>query len=203
MASDRSAEISIAMATQSAFVSPAIDVKRISVITVENMINANTTNEAGKASGGGAMAKYITRKVTLADGQDAEDIRVYVTSYRPPGSDVLVYYKVLHKEDSDTFDNSIWVPMSIINEEGATASTVYSSSEDQNDFKEYVYEIPDYGNTYRSGANTTNSDILEYRNSAGARFVGYKYMSIKVVLTNTTTTRPPRLDDLRVIALQR
>jgi len=203
MATDRSAEISVSMATQSAFTSPAIDVKRISVITVENMINANTTNEAGYSSGGGAMARYITRKITLADGQDAEDIRVYVTAYRPPGSDVLAYYKVLHREDSDTFNEATWIPMSIASEEGVTASTVYSSSENQDDFKEYVYGIPTYGNTYKSGANTTNSSILEYRNSEGARFVGFKYLSIKVVLTNTTTTRPPRMDDIRVIALQR
>jgi hypothetical protein len=203
MATDRSAEISISMASQSPFVSPAIDVKRISVITVENMINANTTNEAGYSSGGGAMARYITRKVTLADGQDAEDIRLYLTAYRPPGSDVLAYYKILHREDSDTFDQAIWAPLSMVNEEGVTASTVFSSSEDQNDFKEYVFQVPAYSNTYRSGANTTNSNIVEYRNSSGARFEGYKYMSIKIVLTNTTTSRPPRLDDMRVIALQR
>jgi len=180
-----------------------IDTKRMSLITVHNLINANTSGEANASSGGGADAKYITRKITLADGQDAEDIRVYVTAYRPPGSGVLVYYKVLHREDSDTFDNARWIPMDILADQGFTASTVYSSSENQDDFKEYVYGIPDYGNTYRSGANTTNSDIIEYRNSSGARFVGYKYLSIKIVLTNTTTTRPPRLDDLRVIALQR
>ena len=203
MASARSAELRALFNSTNRYASPILDVKRISATTVQNLINNNTTGEANTASGGNALARYITRKVTLADGQDAEDIRVYVSAYRPPGSNISVYYKILHREDSDTFDNARWIPMSLTAETGFTSSVVFSSSEIVDDFKEYVFVVPNYSNGFLSGANTTNSNIIEYRNSARSRFVGYKYLSIKVVLTNSTTTNPPRLDDIRVIALQR
>jgi len=203
MAAGRSAEVRALFTSTSRYASPVLDVKRISAITVQNLINNDTTGEANTVSGGNALARYITRKMTLADGQDAEDIRVYLSAYRPPGSNVNVYYKILHREDSDTFDNARWIPMSYTTETGFTSSTVFSSTDVVDDFKEYVFVAPNYSNDYLSGANTTNSSIIEYRNSARSRFVGYKYLSIKVVLTSTTTTNPPRLDDIRVIALQR
>jgi len=53
-----------------------------------------------------------------------------------------------------------------------------------------------------SGANNTNG-VIEYRNSLGARFIGYKYLAIKIVMTNTVTVKPPRITDLRVICLQK
>jgi hypothetical protein len=170
---------------------------------VQNLINNDTTGEANTSSGGNALAKYITRKITLADGQDAEDIRVYLTAYRPPGSNINVYYKILHREDSDTFDKAKWIPMDSSLETGFASSATFSSSELKNDFREYVFVTPNFSSDYNSGANTTNSNIIEYRNSIGAKFVGYKYLSIKAVLTSTSTANPPRLDDIRVIALQR
>ena len=203
MGASRSGEVKATLTSTSRYSSPALDVKRISAITVENLINNDTTGEANTISGGNAKAKYITKKVTLADGQDAEDIRVYVSAYRPPGSNISVYYKILHREDSDTFDKARWIPMSFTTEAGFTSSGAFSSSEIIDDFKEYTFVVPSYSNDYLSGANTTNSNIIEYRNTARSRFVGFKYMSIKVVLTSTTTTNPPRLDDIRVIALQR
>ena len=203
MAAGRSAEIRALFNSTSRYSSPVLDVKRISATTVQNLINNDTTGEANTASGGNALAKYITRKMTLADGQDAEDIRVYLSAYRPPGSNISVYYKILHREDSDTFDNARWIPMSYTTETGFTSSIVFSSTDIVDDFKEYVFVVPNYSNSVLSGANTTNSNFIEYRNSARSRFVGYKYLSIKVVLTSTTTTNPPRLDDIRVIALQR
>jgi hypothetical protein len=204
MGSDRSAELKATMVSLNRLASPVIDVQRISAIIVQNLINNDTTGEANTASGGNALARYITRKMVLADGQDAEDIRVYLTAYRPPGSNVNVYYKILHREDSDTFDKARWIPMDSSSEAGFTSSTTYSSSELKDDFKEYVFIPPAYDElTYKSGTNPSNSDIIEYKNSTGAKFVGYKYLSIKVVLTSTSTANPPRLDDVRVIALQR
>ena len=208
MGADRSAEIKASLISLNRYASPVLDVQRISAIIVENLINNDTTGEANTASGGNALAKYITRKMTLADGQDAEDIRVYLTAYRPPGSNVSVYYKILHKEDSDTFANARWIPMDPSSEAGFTSSTTYSSSELKDDFREYVFVPPTYVESggdyaYKSGTNPSNSDIIEYKNSTGAKFVGYKYLSIKVILTSTSTANPPRLDDVRVIALQR
>lgn len=206
LASNRSAEIKINLTSNNNLGSPAIDLRRISLITVENLINSNSTigtSEDGVKTGGLAKARYITRRVTLADGQDAEDLRVYITAYKPSTASIYAYYKILHREDSDIFDNSVWVPMTRVTDQGSVSTSAYSSSEDPEDFIELAYEIPDYSNTYRSGANTTNSDIVEYRNTYSARFVGFKYFAIKIVLMNDASSRPPRIRDLRAIALQR
>lgn len=201
MTNDRSFEIKALLDSDNELSSPALDVRRISVTTVENLINSNTTigsSEDYVKSGGNAKARYITRKVSLADGQDAEDLKLFVTAYKPAGAGIHAYYKVLHREDSDTFSDARWIPMN-----QSTAETVISDSQDTETFREYEYDIPTYGNTNKSGANTTNSSILEYRNTASARFIGFKYFAIKIVLTNDSSVKPPRLSDLRVIALQR
>ena len=74
--------------------------------------------------------------------------------------------------------------------EGFTSTTRYSSSENREDFFEMTYKIPGYTDTARAGANTTNSSIVEYRNSNRARFVGFKYFAVKVVLVNETSSNP-------------
>lgn len=201
MASSRSAEFKFALVSTSRFSSPAIDLKRVSVTTVNNLINSNSSfgsSEDYTKTGGTASTRYITRRVTLADGQDAEDVRVYLTAYKPTNTDVHVYYKILHREDSDTFSDARWIPMT-----QTTAATRLSDTYSLEDFNEYQYDVPNYTTAYRSGANTTNSSILEYRNSVNARFTGFKYMAIKIVLSSAITTNPPRVRELRVIALQR
>jgi len=130
-------------------------------------------------------------------------LKIYVTAYRPTTSQVSVYYKVLNREDNDTFDEIRWIPMTQNTATGFTSSAAYSSSEDTSDYIELTFDTPTYDNTNRSGANNTNGSILEYRNSSRARFVGFKYFAVKIVLTKDTTTRPPRIRDLRILALQR
>jgi len=205
-ATNRSAEVRYIITSNNKFGSPAFDLRQMSATTVLNLINSNTdigSSEDFVISGGRAKARYISKKVVLADGQEAEDLRVYLTAYKPSGSDVHVYYKVLNGEDSDTFDQSRWIPMQRVTSEGFTANAVYSSSSNRNDFLELVYDVPQYSNGYRSGANTSNDNILEYRNTARARFVGFKYFAVKIVLVNQNSSNPPRVKDLRAIALQR
>lgn len=206
MTNDRSVELAYILTSNNIFASPVIDLRQTSATTVLNLINSDTAignTENNVASGGLAQARYITRKVVLADGQDAEDLRVYLTAYKPTGSDVYVYYKILHADDNDSFDQARWVKMDRVTDQGFTGATAYSSSSNKNDFLELAYGVPAYTNIARSGANTTNSSIVEYRNSAKARFVGYKYFAIKIVLTNQNSSNPPRVKDLRAIALQR
>lgn len=200
MVTTKSGEVILSFSTASRHVSPAVDLQRLAVLTIANQINSNSAigdTEDAVSSGGSALSRYITRSVMLADGQDAEDIRVYLTAYKHAAAGVHVYYKVLHREDSDTLDQAKWIPMTQL-----TATTVLSDTTNRDDVKEYSYGIPSYSSTYKSGANTTNSSVLEYRNTLNARYVGFKQFAIKIVLTDITTTSPPRVFDVRAIALQ-
>jgi len=206
MASLGSIEIKYTYDCKNILASPAIDLKRISTTTRNNLLSTNAsigTSEDWVTNGGDSSSRYISRTINLADGQDAEDVRVYLTGYKPSGSDIHVYAKVLHAEDSDTLADAKWIPMARNTDEGFTATAVYSSSENRNDFKEFVFDMPSFNSTYGAGANTSNDNVFEYRNTSGARFVGFKRFAIKVVLTGSNSTNPPRVRDLRAIALQR
>jgi hypothetical protein len=204
MATNRSVEVKYTITGRNRVASPAIDLSRIALYSTHNLISTNAaigSSEDYVKFGGSSQSRYITRTVTLADGQDAEDLRVYLTAYKPSGSDVKVYYKVLNGDDNDAFADTRWIPMDLDTGQGFTSSVTYSSSEDKNNFIELVYKVPTYTNTARSGANTSTG-VLEYRNSARARYVGFKYFAVKIVLVNSTSSNPPRVKDLRAIALQ-
>jgi len=197
-----SAEIKVALMTNNRFASPVLDVNRLSMSIVENLINSNTdigSSEDNVNIGGDAKARYITRRVTLAEGQDAEDLKVYFDGYIPQGSTIQPYYKVLHAEDSDTFEDAKWIPMS-----KTTLTTVASSFENREDFREYEYDIPSYG-VYNNGlfANSNPTNIIQYRNTDNAMFIGFKYYAIKLVLMGSDTQNVPRVRNLRAIALQK
>jgi hypothetical protein len=200
-----SVDIKLQMNCRNITASPVVDLSRVALTGVHNLISTDTeigSSEDNVASGGNSKSRYITRIVTLADDQDAEDIRVYLGAYRPPGTQVHVYCKVLNASDSDTFAERKWIEMTRDTDQGFTPTAVYSSSTDKNDFLELVYKVPDWTDTYKAGANNSTG-IFQYRNSTGARFNGFKYFAIKVVLTADSSPNPPRVRELRAIALQR
>ena len=92
-------------------ITPVLDTKRLSAITIENKVNNLTTNETELPAGGDALARYITRRVTLTDGFDATDLKIYLTINKPAGTNVTVYYKVLSQFDPAVFDDKLWVAM--------------------------------------------------------------------------------------------
>jgi hypothetical protein len=167
------------LASDSTHISPVIDTKRNSVITVENIINNVTTDETN-AEGGDATARYITRRVNLKDGFDATDLSVFMTANRQAGTGISVYYKVLSQYDENTFGSRPWVLMS----ETTNTNTV-SASDDDNQYLELEFN-----------PSTANTQYV-----AGGTYPDFKTFAIKVVMTSASTTKIPLIKDLRVIAL--
>ena len=161
-------------------ISPVIDTARNSVITIENLINNDTTNETD-AEGGNSIARYITRRVNLKDGFDATDLNVHLTAIREAGSSITVYYKVLSQFDTDTFDNRPWTEMG----EVSNLNSVSGSDADA-EYLELEFSPAGINANYISNLVTYNS---------------FKTFAIKVVMTSANTTRVPLIRDLRVIAL--
>ena len=191
LSSANSNQIKITMTTLSSVLSPVLDLGKTQNIYIDNLINSNTTNETS-SSGGELFDKYISRTITLADGQDAEDIVVMLTSYRPPGTDVKVYVKILHAEDAEGFAAKPWTEL----EKTVASSPLYSSLTDRDDFKEFTFNFADANKT------GTNGEV-QYTNGAGAVFTGYKYFAVKIgLLDDSNTAIVPRVADLRCVALQ-
>lgn len=179
--------------TGNPFQGPALDTSRTALLATQYLINNDTTGEDG-VSGGNAWAKYVSKVITLAEGQDAEDLRVYLDIFRPLNTDVKVYYKIKHREDSDEFEdteNGInWVEMT-----KTTDNLTYSKIEKLDDFKEFEYNVPI--------ANLSGPlNEIEYTNSQGVLFTGFKQFKIKIVLLSSVPRLIPRVRNIRGIALQ-
>jgi hypothetical protein len=149
------------------------------VIAVENTINNLTTDEAEKTSGGSATAKYVSRRVTLTDSFDASDITVFLTMNKPAGTNAYVYYKLLSAYDPDAFDDKLWKLMGQSTQVNSVALT-------EDEFLEYQFD--------------PLTSTVEYV-SGGATYKTFKNFAIKIVMTSTNTTKVPRIQDMRTIAM--
>jgi hypothetical protein len=190
---DGTNQMRVSMSTTTEYMSPVLDLGRTQTIFVDNIINANTVGEDA-ASGGALINKYISKTITLADGQDAEDLKVILTAYRPPvsNSDIKVYAKILHAEDSDTLAQRPWIEL----EKAVGSEETYSSSINRNDFKEFTYSFP------TSQLTGENGEVQYTSATQSIPFTGFKYYAIKIGLTSDDSSQVPRVADLRTIALQ-
>lgn len=78
--------------------------------------------------------RYVSKRLALVDGLDAEDVRVLITAYRPQGTEVEVYAKVMSATDGDIFANKEWSPLVCIEN-----ADVRSDSLNTKDYREYTY----------------------------------------------------------------
>lgn len=193
---DKTTFIRIKMVTDNDYITPIINLRRRSLMVIDNIVNNDIENEQTRY--GNALTKYLSKPFTLAEGQDAEDVKVFVTGYRPADTDIHVYAKIMAADDSDNFYDKYWTKLDMV--EGLS---VRSSSIDTNDFREFGYEFPTSaaitGTAYK---NLSNKGVVQYINNAGTVFVGYKQIAFKIVLTSSAKQRVPRVDDIRAICLQ-
>ena len=155
LSSVKSSEFKINMSTESNFVSPVINLSRKSMLFVQNIINNDYTDEHTRY--GNSQTKYVSMKIVLADGQDAEDLKVYLTAYRPGDTDIKIYAKLKNNQDPDFFDDKVWSVMEYANNSGS----IYSSPSDNKNYIEYEFQMPssnsvDYAAFANTGANTYN-----------------------------------------------
>lgn len=194
---DHSNKVRVTLESTSNYVSPLLDLGSTHTLFIDNLISENTYYETA-ASGGYALNKYISQTVTLADGQDAEDIQVIISGYRPPKTDIKIYIKILNASDPTAFKEVNWIELS----KQGNGDATYSSLANRDDFKEYTYG-------FATSQMTGPLGEVQYT-SNGTTYTGYKYFAIKIVLTAeksaetgiVNTAVVPRVADLRCIALQ-
>lgn len=179
--------------------SPIVDSEISNVNVYTYVINNDLTGEEG--AGGNALSKYISKPVQLADGLDADDLKLFVTGYRPPGTDIHVYVRFQAESDPASASNIPWTKLILKPE-----SNAISSNANRFDYKEFEYGLPSLasGSFVAGGGaalNTDNSDIIRYVNDDGAIFDRYKFYTVKIVLTTSAQQRVPRVKDIRAIAL--
>ena len=159
-----------------------------------SIADANSTPGTGASAtvvseyspkGGNAYAKYFTKKVILTPGNDSGDLRVFYTAYRPVGTNIYVYYKILSSQDTQPFDNNNWQLMT-------TMKNQNTFSTNRNDL--YEFETA-------PGINNQANNTIGYTNVNGQTFNNFIQFAIKIVLATNDNTNPPFLVDLRALAL--
>jgi hypothetical protein len=184
-----STQFNAQFSTTSRFVSPVMDTSVYNSVFVENIINEDVTNE-NNPSGGNLLNKYISKIVTLAEGQDAEDLMVMLSAYMPPTTDVKVWMKIINNEDtSETIESKPWIEMQ------RRSTDLISSLSNRSEFISLTYDIPQ---NYLTGPNQE----VQYT-SSGSTFTGFKQFSVKIGLLAQNSAVVPRVGDLKVIALQK
>jgi hypothetical protein len=167
--------------------SPVIDSKRVSWVSVANRMNnidsasdlaSNLTFVASTSPEGDSNAAiYVTKRVVLENPATA--LKVLLTAHRPATSEIKILFKVLGSQDSVDFDD---IDYEFFNTDGSPDRFV-NPSLDQDDFQEYEYS----SGVTDDGIGTPLDEFIAF--------------SIKIVMQGTNMSEPPRLKDLRALAL--
>jgi hypothetical protein len=139
-------------------------------------------NSEYDSSGGPCDAKYITKPITLADGFDAGDLRVYLSANKQGNSEVEVFYKILSGSDTTDFKDRGYLKMVCANPTTTPSPTEF-------DFREYEYRP------------SLTDNFINYTSENGVTYDTFKTFAIKIVMTSNDTSIVPKVKDLRMIAL--
>ena len=177
----------LTLTTNSTTVSPVIDLQRATLLAVANRIdNIDSSSDvfpttdffaSTEPEGDNNAAIYLTKKVSLENPATA--LKIVFGAHRPATSEIKLLYKILRTDDATDFDD---ISYRFFNTDGSPDETVPASADD-NDFKDYVYT-----------AGITDDGLGEPLEE----FISFQ---IKIVMQGTNCAEPPRLTDLRAIAL--
>ena len=135
-------------------------------------------------------AKYISKKIELAEDLDAEDFNLILSAYRPAGTDIKVYIKAQNQYDFDDFDRLSWTELEKFEGVGS-----YSTISNLRDYREFKYKIKDANKT-----GSVESGPLTYTSQSGV-FEGFKRFQIRIDLLSPNIHNAPTLKDYRGLAL--
>jgi len=156
--------------------SPALDTQSTSLLAFKSDINNTISNEA--YANGSSVCKYISRTVNLKEGLDAEDLKIFVSAYRPAGTDVHVFLKGLNSADNQEFNNKKWTKLTNL------GNDVFSSTSNEFDVIEYEYDLPNSPNTTPLvGVGSTSNGVSTI--SVSGNTPGFSNGSANLVGTGT------------------
>ena len=154
-------------------------------ITINTSTGTNgeiVLNSEFDSTGGPCDARYITKPITLADGFDAGDLRVYLAANKPSTTEVHVFYKLLSSDDPTPLKDRPYLKMECV-------KPTVTPSKTTSDYREYEYRP------------SLISNQISYVGQNGVTYDNFKSFSIKIVMTSGDPSVIPRVKDLRVIAL--
>ena len=174
--------------SENSFVSPVIDLDRTNIILTSNRLNSpvtdyTTDNRITITGQDPHAAAYVTKKIDLAN--PANSIKVLFSAYRHETADIRVLYKIFTNDSNiDSMPYELFPGYSNLDDLGnvidrsnnsGLPNTLVTSSK-PGEYKDYEFFVDDL-----------------------PEFVSF---SIKIVMSGTNQAQPPRIKDLRVIAVR-
>ena len=163
------------MTSTKSHLSPVIDLNRCSVVNVQNRISNTNSNEGSVATGGDAVARYITKRVDLTD--EADVIKAFLSVNLPTAGSVRLYYRVLQGDGTVRVGGVDYNELNDVPFTEASPVDAITFNDNPGIFAEAEYDIDPLG------AN-----------------VSFGTMQFKIVLNSTNSSRVPLLKDFRAIA---
>ena len=175
----KSTQIKLDLRTVDSNVSPLIDLQRVNISTIENIIDKqDSVSTSGfnvplsyvdetDPQDGTSASKHITKPVSLAE--TAVGLKILLAANRPSTADFEVYFRT--STGDEVITDKAWTEL--------PKEIVIAPDEDPAIFREY---------TYLAGG-------------IGGDLTPFSVFQLKVVMTSTNSSKVPRIKDLRAIAL--
>ena len=192
MSGVKSLSAPLTLSSNSELVSPVIDVQRLTMMAVANQINViDSSSDVFPTSiyramtepeGDNHSAIYMTKKINLET--PATSLRLLLDINRESGADVKVLFKTLRVDDAFDFDE---ISYKFFNDDGTIAGSggpdIAVRASQFNEFLEHEYT----SGVTDDGIGTPLDEFISFQ--------------IKIVMRTTNQARPPRVKNLRALAL--
>ena len=165
----------ITLNTTNTKLTPVLDTQRMSAFTITNRINnpssTNTPDFVANTASTGTSTAAVYCTKSIVLETASTSLDVRLTSNVRSSSTVKVFFRIIGSDDDTTIDKVSWTPF---NSDG-TEDTTVTPAEDDSTFKEYKYSV----------------DSLK----------DFTTFQLKIELTGSISSYPPKIKDMRAIAL--
>jgi hypothetical protein len=184
--------LNVNLSTANAYVSPVIDLHRVGMMFISNRVNNIITDyvnddRVSTLKDDPSSFVYATKPISLET--PASSIKVYMNSYINTQNDIRCFYSITDDPNSEL----IYYPFPGYS--NLTASGDIINLSDSNGLPDKIVPKTDV-----IGFDSDELDFREYEFTID-NLPTFRYFSIKIVGTSTNQAYPPRVKDLRVIAL--
>ena len=189
---NKSLNMRVNLTTTDSKLSPIIDTQRMSVIFASNRVNAPisnyvTDNRVNSAFDDPNAFQYLSKEFQLENS--ATTLKIISDAYINTDADIRAFYAISNSAGTDP----VYMPfpgynnidgkgqiIDVADNDGRSDTFVFPSTNEEiltpsNEFKEYAFSIND--------------------------LPSFKFYRIKLVMTSTSQSYPPRMRNLRVLAL--
>jgi hypothetical protein len=128
-----------------------------SAATINAIITTAENYNETKDNGYFLSSRYISKNVVLAEGQNSEDIIVFLGAYRPQPTNLKMFAKVQNNQDSNLYNDKDWSALI-----ERSSPSLLSSQVNKDDLVELSYGFPQSINISPNNniCNTTSNTVL-------------------------------------------